>query len=190
MNFDPQKTGSSGSVRRIGTPAGSWRAQVDKDVMAVPRPIEKAMTPYFITVMGRDGKLLLSLGQSPREDCRRSLELQIFHNKGKVDDGIQVTRSCLRNMLSCEFDKVVCINAYRGYFLAVQTDHDARNIMWYRTNPRYKSSIGVLEYVSLADIGEYASKHDALVGPKLASYLDEVENYFNICREVTKALEP
>jgi hypothetical protein len=186
MNFDLPKTGSSGSFRRMGTPAGSWRAQVDKEVMAV----EKAMTPYFITVMGRDGKLLLSLCQAPGDERRRGLELHIFHNKGKVDDGIQVTRSCLRNMLSCEFDKVVCINAYRGYFLAVQTDHDARNIMWYRTNPRYKSSIGALEYVALEDIGEYASKHKALVGPKLASYLDEVENYFNICKEVAKALNP
>ena len=188
MNPNP-KTGSSGAFRRISTPAGSWRAHVDKDETPVPRPIEKAMTPYFITVMGRGGKLLLSLCQVPGEERRRGLELQIFHNRGKVDDGIQVTRSCLRNMLSCEFDKVVCVNAYRGYFLAIQADHDAHNIMGYRTNPKYKSCIGALEFVALEDIVAHAAKNKALVGPKLASYLDEVENYFNICREVAKSLE-
>lgn len=176
---------------RIKTPAGAWReslraAPQEARLSAKPEKCEKAMSPFLVTVMGAGGKLLLNVV----ENGRNQREIKIFCNTGRVDDGLQITRSCLRNMLSVEFNEMVCVNAFKGYYLAVQTTHTDQNTRWYATVHRYKSNIGNLSYVAVQDIGQFASDHGARIGAKIIDYLDEVEKYIKVCCDIARAARP
>lgn len=199
LKKETPKTGKSGSssqrretrqLRDVGVNSPSWRKH---DLSVSPLPPEQKVSqnykfkkskdphvPFFITVMGKDGKLLLNVVP----DKKRRKEVQIFYNKGRSDDGLQVVRSCLRNMLSIDFEKIIAVNVYKGYYLAIQTNHTNHNTRWYHTDPRYKSNIGILEYVSLDDINEFANECNATIGPKIVNYFDEVSNYIHICQEI------
>lgn len=178
---------------RIRDPVGSWRAVQDpksadqdpksaaEDAPERAERAERVMVPYLITVMGKSGKLLLNIAP----ETKRKRELQLFFNRGRVDDGIQSTRSALRNMLSIEFNNIVCINAFKGYYLAVQPDHTDQDIPWYNTAPRYKSNIGSLQYVALEQIAMFANENQVVMGPRFVSYIDEVEQYFKLCSIVS-----
>lgn len=141
--------------------------------------------PFFTTVMGKGGKILLNV--YPNRSGRR--EVQIFFNKGRYDDGLQIVRSCLRNMLSVEFQKIVAVNVYRGFFIAIQTNHTDDSINGYHTDKKYKSNIGLLEFVDLDYVEKFAEDCDAVISPKVLSYLDEVRKYVNICKDVASCFK-
>lgn len=139
--------------------------------------------PFFITVMGKNGKLLLNVCI----DQRDKKDVKLFFNTGKYDDGLQIVRSCLRNMLSFDFKNIVALNAYRGFYLAVQTSHDNSSIRGYNTDPKYKNRIGLLDYVDIDDIQEFAYNCNSHITPKLSQYCEEVRNYIRTCKEIAQA---
>lgn len=141
---------------------------------------KSSRVPFFITVLGKDGKILLNV--YPNRNGRR--EVQLFFNKGRYDDGLQIVRSCLRNMLSFDFKKIVTINSYHGFFLAVQMNHTNESTQGYRTDKKYKNGIGLLEFVDLDEIEEFAEECSALINPKVILYLEELRKYVCICKEV------
>jgi len=155
----------------------------EKILMKCEEQAKVKNVPFFITVMGKGGKLLLNV--YPNKSGQR--EVQLFFNKGKYNDGLQIVRSCLRNMLSFDFDKIVVVNVYRGFYMAIQTNHTNESTQGYHTDKKYKNNIGLLEYVDLDDIEEFADECSAIINPKVMSYLDEVRKYIQICKEVTSA---
>lgn len=146
------------------------------------KPIE-ADVPFFVTVLGAKGKLLVNV--YPNRNGKR--EVQLFFNKGKYDDGMQIVRSCLRNMISFNFDKIVAVNVFRGFYLAVQTDHTNESTHGYSTNPKYKNNIGLLEYVDIEYLQEFADDCNATISPKLIQYCDEFRSYIQTCREMVNS---
>lgn len=196
-----QKTGSSGIKDLSGVGRGvtsptrprtrenrtSWRSEATmtpsdrrKAILDKMDNVHEKHVPVFTTVMGKGGKILLNV--YPNNQGQR--EVQIFFNKGRRGDGRQLSRSCLRNMLSIDFQKVIAVNAYHGFFLAIQTSHSDESVHGYHTDKKYKSNIGLLEYVALDDIEDFADECSAIISPKVREYLDEVRNYIDICKEV------
>jgi hypothetical protein len=201
-----QDTGTSGSktrgIRRlllaspIKTPSmakkseiNSWRRESKDDESPKPSPVgsrkprnlRDAHVPFFVTVMGKGCKILMNVYPNRAGDA----EVQLFFNKGRYDDGLQIVRSCLKNMLSVDFDKIIAVNVYRGYYMAVQTDHTQNTVSGYRNNPRYRSNIGHLKYVDIDDIYKFAADNKAVINPKVLYYIEEVKKYIQICKEIS-----
>ena len=135
---------------------------------------------FFSTIMGRGGKVLLNIVVNKYGDR----DVQLFHNRGVINDGLQISRSCLKNMVSYNFDNVVCINSYYGFYLAIDTTHSNENIPNYETNKKYISKIGLLEYVDICEIYEFAGTHDAFVSKKIQCYISELKKYVANCKKV------
>jgi alpha-L-fucosidase len=141
--------------------------------------------PFFITVMGENGNLLLNVYQ--KHDGKR--EVKLFFNRGKYDDGLQIVRSCLRNMLSFDFKQIIALNVFRGFYLAVQTSHNNESTQGYQTDTKYKNNIGLLEYVSMDNLYEFAKDCNAVINPKLEQYFREVRDYIQICKDINQACQ-
>jgi hypothetical protein len=90
-------------------------------------------------------------------------------------------------MLSREFDRIVALNVYNGFFLAVQTEHDNIDVHTYQAHVRYSSNIGHLEYVHIENIREYADMHNASVNAKVLQYVEVLKKYIDVSREITGA---
>lgn len=166
-------------------PDSSDKSQFQNDprrdlVLRTKEKPTEADVPFFVTVLGAKGKLLVNV--YPNRNGKR--EVQLFFNKGKYDDGMQIVRSCLRNMISFNFDKIVAVNIFRGFYLAVQTDHTNESTHGYSTNQKYKNNIGLLEYVDIDYLQEFADDCNATISPKLVQYCDEFRSYIHICTEI------
>jgi hypothetical protein len=139
--------------------------------------------PFFVTVMGENGKLLFNVCTNRNGDR----EVQLFFNKGKYNDGLQIVRSCLRNMLSFNFIQIVAINVFRGFYLAVQTNHNNESTQGYNTDSKYKNNIGLLEYIDPQNLQEFADDCKAKINPKLKQYCEEILIYIKMCKDIAKA---
>jgi hypothetical protein len=172
------------------TPFSSFKPEFHCDprrdmVLRTKENPKEVRVPFFITVMGANGKLLLNVYQN-RSGKR---EVQLFFNKGKYDDGLQIVRSCLRNMLSFDFKQIIALNVFRGFYLAVQTSHNNESTQGYQTDVKYKNNIGLLEYVAMDNLHEFAKDCNAVINPKLEQYFGEVRDYIQTCKDIVQACQ-
>ena len=170
----------------VSSPKPTFHHDPRRDlVLRIKEKPKEAGVPFFITVMGENGKLLLNV--YPNRSGKR--EVQLFFNKGKYNDGLQIVRSCLRNMLSFDFKQIVAVNVFRGFYLAVQTSHNNESTQGYHTDSKYKNNIGLLEYVDMDNLQEFADDCNAVINPKLKQYCDEVRAYIQTCKDIVQACQ-
>jgi hypothetical protein len=171
------------SKKELAHSASTFQLDPNRDlVLQTKEKNAETYVPFFITVMGENGKLLLNVYANQKG----KREVQLFYNKGNYNDGLQIVRSCLRNMLSFDFKNIVALNVFRGFYLAVQTCHNKESIRGYYTNPKYKNNIGLLEYVDMNDIHAFAKDCNAIVNPKLEQYCEELLDYIQTCKNIAK----
>ena len=143
-------------------------------------------TPFYITVMGENGKILVNVVKSTNSG---RTEVQVFFNKGNYKDGHERVKQCLLNMLSNKFENIVAIDATKGHYLAIQPTHNQDCIHWYRTNHKYKSNIGTLDFVDIDRIHEFADLHEAFANPVIQEYFESVKIFIETCKTVANEFD-